>query len=49
MARILAKLFSGSEKKITKLRKKYDWTNIELDSLEERYEEEKKVKLEKKL
>ena len=49
MARILAKLFSGSEKKITKLRKKYDWTNIELDSLEERYEEEKKAKLERKL
>lgn len=49
MAKILAKLFSGSENKISKLRKKYDWTIIELDSLEEKYEEEKQKKLDKKL
>ena len=49
MAKILAKLFSSDENKIAKLRKKYDWTIIELDSLEEKYAEEKQKKLDKKL
>ena len=49
MARILDKLFSGSNKKVMKLRKKYSWTTIELDSLKARYEEEKEERLEKKL
>ena len=49
MARILAKLLSGAENKISKLRKKYDWAVIELDSLEEKYAEEKQKKLDQKL
>ncbi len=49
MAKILAKLFLGAENKIAKLRKNYDWTIIELDSLEEKYAEEKQKKLDKKI
>ena len=49
MAKIWAKLFSNAENKIAKLRKNYDWTIIELDSLEEKYAEEKQKKLDKKI
>ena len=49
MANILAKILPSAAERLTKLRQTYEWTEIELDSLEERYEEIKAKKLKKKL
>ena len=49
MAKILAKILPSAAERLTKLRQTYEWTEIELDSLEERYEEIKAKKLKKKL
>ena len=49
MARILAKFIPSSAERITKLRQTREWLDIELDSLEEQYEEVKEKKLKKKL
>ena len=48
MAKNLVKLRTGGENKIAKLRKAYEWAEIELDSLDEMYEEKKQAKLDKK-
>ena len=49
MAKNLVKLRTRGENKIAKLRKAYEWAEIELDSLDEMYEEKKQAKLDKKV
>lgn len=49
MARILAKIIPSAAERVTKLRQSREWAEVELDSLEERYEEVKSKKLKKQL
>ena len=49
MARILAKIIPSPAERVTKLRQTREWLDIELDSLDERYEEAKERKLKRKL
>ncbi len=49
MAKNLVKLRTGGENKIAKLRKAYEWAEIELDSIDEQYEEKKQARLNRRL
>ena len=47
MAKILAKLLPDSTERILKLRQSYDWINVEIDALEEKYQGQKEKKIRK--
>ena len=49
MAKILAKIIPSAAERLLKLRQSYEWCEMELNSLEERYEEIKGKKLQRKL
>ena len=47
MAKILDKFLPSSSQRVSKLRHKYDWSLVELESVEEIYEDKKKKELDK--